>query len=118
MPKFLTSEEVAQWEAQTGQTLYHVRDKTLGSILFGLPSEADYRSYKRDLNKAVITRSGDNFIAEKNLVSACLVHPTPKAFFEAVEKARQYGIVSRLASKIYDLASGEEVESDEGKEQS
>jgi hypothetical protein len=115
MSEILTPEQIAEFEAQSGQKAYHVRDRALGSILFGLPSEEDFRAYKREINRAVLQRTGDVWNAEKNLVSSCLLHPTPKAYFAAVEQGRQFGLTSRLARKIFELAGGDDAE-DEGKE--
>lgn len=115
MPEFLTPEQVAQHEAQAGLKLFHVREKSIGSVLFALPSEADFRSYKREINRAILQKTGDTWLAEKNLVSACLLHPTPVAFFALVEQQRQFGITGRLARRIYDLAGGDEDAEEEGK---
>lgn len=114
MAQFLTDDEIKTYEAQSGLELFHVRNRHLGSILFSLPAEADYRSFKRAQNEAVMKRSGDMHAAQKNLVASCLQHPTPAAFFAAVEKSRRFGVIAAIAVKIDSLCG--ETEEEAGKE--
>lgn len=105
--KTLSVEQVEDLERSLGAPVKFLDYPGIGTVVVKQADEAIWTSFERS-KRQVMLGKGDLGACIKNLVSGCLVHPTPVEFDAAVRSSKRWKAWEDIGDIIVEWAGGGE----------